>query len=213
MGNRAVITTKKNFENNGIGIYVHWNGGRDSVEGFLKYCELRKFRAPSEDSYGWAYLCGIISNFFGDGLSIGIDVVDNLDCDNGDNGVYLIDGWNIVGREYYSGIEQHDYSELQMLKSIDKRQPVEYQLGKLLDCKRVPVGELKIGDHVMVSTIHGQYDEFEVVGFGNDQYVNGSIRKNVPYINLYGFVNQDGTEDYSYNINNYLTEDAYYVVD
>lgn len=26
MGNRAVITTEENFENNGIGIYLHWNG-------------------------------------------------------------------------------------------------------------------------------------------------------------------------------------------
>jgi hypothetical protein len=37
MGNRAVITDNKQR----IGIYLHWNGGRDSVEAFLKYCELR----------------------------------------------------------------------------------------------------------------------------------------------------------------------------
>ena len=37
MGNRAVITTKENMDNNGIGIYLHWNGGRDSVRAFLKY--------------------------------------------------------------------------------------------------------------------------------------------------------------------------------
>ena len=39
MGNRAVITT----ENKKIGIYLHWNGGRDSVEAFLKYCELKNY--------------------------------------------------------------------------------------------------------------------------------------------------------------------------
>ena len=33
MGNRAVITTRKDLKD--IGIYLHWNGGRDSVEGFL----------------------------------------------------------------------------------------------------------------------------------------------------------------------------------
>ena len=38
MGNRAVITTEKNFENNGVGVYLHWNGGYDSVSAFLKYC-------------------------------------------------------------------------------------------------------------------------------------------------------------------------------
>ena len=31
MGNRAVITTEKKD----LGIYLHWNGGRDSVEAFL----------------------------------------------------------------------------------------------------------------------------------------------------------------------------------
>ena len=40
MGNRAIITTKKDFDNNGIGVYLHWNGGRDSVQAFLTYCKL-----------------------------------------------------------------------------------------------------------------------------------------------------------------------------
>ena len=69
MGNRAVITTRENFENNGIGVYLHWNGGMDSVRAFLKYCELRNFRSPSEDSYGWARLAQVISNFMG-GVSL-----------------------------------------------------------------------------------------------------------------------------------------------
>lgn len=30
MGNRAVITT----EEKQIGVYLHWNGGRDSVQAF-----------------------------------------------------------------------------------------------------------------------------------------------------------------------------------
>lgn len=44
MGNRAVITTLQNYNNNGIGVYLHWNGGRDSVEGFLEYMKLKKHR-------------------------------------------------------------------------------------------------------------------------------------------------------------------------
>lgn len=129
MGNRAVITTKENYENNGVGIYVHWNGGRDSVEAFLKYCELAGYREPSEDNYGWARLVQVIANFMGsDGLSVGIDVVKHLDCDNWDNGVYLIDGWNIVGRECFEGKEQQSYGLEQMLNEIDERQP--YKIGK-----------------------------------------------------------------------------------
>ena len=52
MGNRAVITTRENFENNGIGVYLQWNGGRDSVSAFLEYCRLRNFRPPEEDNFG-----------------------------------------------------------------------------------------------------------------------------------------------------------------
>ena len=88
MGNRAVITTKEK----NLGVYLHWNGGRDSVEAFLKYCELRGFRSPDRDCYGWARLCQIISNFMSrDGLSVGIDTIDKLDCDNWDNGTYIIE--------------------------------------------------------------------------------------------------------------------------
>lgn len=32
MSNSAYITTKENYENGGIAVYVHWNGGRDSVD-------------------------------------------------------------------------------------------------------------------------------------------------------------------------------------
>ena len=38
MGNRAVIAFEQNGkqDKNSVGIYLHWNGGRDSVEGFLQ---------------------------------------------------------------------------------------------------------------------------------------------------------------------------------
>ena len=123
MGNRAVITTKDNMDNNGIGVYLHWNGGRDSVRAFLKYCELKGYRAPSEDNYGWARLCQVIGNFFGGSTSLGIDTVNNLDCNNWDNGVYLIEGWEIVGRMYFEGEEQDEYDLVGMLKTINDSMP------------------------------------------------------------------------------------------
>lgn len=123
MGNRAVITTKENMDNNGIGIYLHWNGGRDSVRAFLKYCELKGYRAPSEDNYGWARLCQVIGNFFGGTGSLGIDTVNHLDCNNFDNGVYLIEGWEIVGRMYFDGEEQDYYELIKMLRSINDKMP------------------------------------------------------------------------------------------
>ena len=132
MGNRAVITSKENFENNGIGIYLHWNGGRDSVEAFLKYCELKGYRSPTSDNYGWARLCQVIGNFFGGSTSIGIDVVNNLDCDNWDNGVYIIEGWEIVDRKYNRYEEQMNYKLEDMLMDIDNSMPEGERLGEQL---------------------------------------------------------------------------------
>jgi hypothetical protein len=132
MGNRAVITSKENFENNGIGIYLHWNGGRDSVEAFLKYCELKGYRSPTDDNYGWARLCQVIGNFFGGSTSIGIDVVNNLDCDNWNNGVYIIEGWEIVDRKYNRYEEQMNYNLEDMLMDIDNSMPEGERLGEQL---------------------------------------------------------------------------------
>ena len=121
MGNRAVITTRKDLRD--IGIYLHWNGGRDSVTAFLLYCKIKGFRPPEQDNYGWAYLCTIIGNYFGDGLSIGIDVANKLDYDNWDNGTYIIKDWEIVDRMYLHRREQDVYPLMDMLLSIDVRQP------------------------------------------------------------------------------------------
>lgn len=102
MGNRAVITDKEKK----FGIYVHWNGGRDSIEGFLEAARRLKYRTPEEDpTYAFARLTGIICAFFGldDSLGVGVGPLDELDTDNGDNGVYVVgDDWKVVGR-YGSG--------------------------------------------------------------------------------------------------------------
>lgn len=138
MGNRAVITTMENFNNDGVGVYLHWNGGRDSVQAFLTYCKMKGYREPTSDNYGWARLCQVIGNFFGGSTSIGIDVCNNLDCDNWDNGTYIIDGWDIVDRKYLISSEQNEYDLYNMLCEIDEAQPINEQLGaekirKLLD--------------------------------------------------------------------------------
>lgn len=126
MGNRAVITTSRDNDvsmSNDIGIYLHWNGGRDSVEAFLEYCKRRGFRSPDQDCYGWARLCQVIANFFWGDLSIGIDKCCNLDCDNWNNGVYIIKNWEIVGRQYFQGAEQDIYDLEEMIREIDACQP------------------------------------------------------------------------------------------
>lgn len=87
-------------------------------------------RKITEDNYGWARLCQVIGNFFGGDLSIGIDKCCNLDCDNGDNGVYIIKNWEIVGRQYFKGVEQNTYDKEAMLKDIDSQQPEQDRIFK-----------------------------------------------------------------------------------
>tara|TARA_R110000851_G_scaffold207743_1_gene360120 strand:- start:198 stop:569 length:372 start_codon:yes stop_codon:yes gene_type:complete len=100
MGNRAVLE----FKDNSVGIYLHWNGGRNTVEPLLDVAREYGVRG---DNYGIARLAQMIGNFFGGTLSIGVGLVDSMDCDNGDNGVYLIDNkLNIIERKYFSGQEQ-----------------------------------------------------------------------------------------------------------
>lgn len=134
MGNRAVITTSKDVEvdkSNDIGIYLHWNGGRDSVEAFLTYCRISGFRTPEYDCFGMARLCQVIANFFGDdGLSVGIGRCCQLDCDNYDNGVYIIKNWQIVDRKFFSGDEQDGHDLKKFVHTIDKAQPEESRLGE-----------------------------------------------------------------------------------
>lgn len=143
MGNRAVITTQfedKNELKNQLGIYLHWNGGKDSVDAFLTYCKLRGFRSL-DTSYVFARLTQIIANFFGGGTSIGIGTTDNLDCDNYDNGVYFIKDWLVVGREYYEGKEQNEYKLLEMLTAIDNAQPETERLGtEIINQKLIEYG-------------------------------------------------------------------------
>lgn len=142
MGNRAVITTPDKK----MGVYLHWNGGRDSVEAFLHYCELHGFRSPDRDPYGWARLCQVIGNFFGGGLSVGVGLYDQLDTDNWDNGVYIIEGWRIVGREFNRYAEQDSYDHMDMLHDIDDSQPEGMRLGRYIDAVEVPVSEVEEGE-------------------------------------------------------------------
>ena len=122
MGNRAVlafVNDEGKKDKNSVGIYLHWNGGRDSVEGFLQTAKDYELRSGS---YGVARLTQIIANGLGGTLSLGVDLLKNLDCDNYDNGVYWIDqNFNIVDREYISRPdfkEQQQYSLTEFVKSL-----------------------------------------------------------------------------------------------
>lgn len=132
MGNRAVITTPDKT----LGIYLHWNGGRDTVEPLLKYCELKKCVRPEIDNYGWAQFTQIVRNTLS---SVGIDLYNHLDTDNGDNGVYIIQDWKIIGREYMNYSEQNVYPFNEVLHWINDSQPEEQRI----DLSAYPIEENK----------------------------------------------------------------------
>lgn len=161
---------------------------------------LKNTAIPDKDCYGFARLCQVIGNFFGGTLSVGINTVDKLDCDNWDNGVYIIEGWKIVDRKHFKGQEQMNYKLEDMLVQIDKCMPKEEQLGDYLKAKEIPINEVKVGDTVYIMDFDGKVLKHKVMGFGKDEYQNGTNVNGMPYVNLY----KDSDGRYDWNINNYI---------
>ncbi len=192
MGNRAVITTK----DHDLAVYLHWNGGRDTVEPLLKYCELKGYRAPDADCYGWARLAQVAGNFFGGSLSVGINRFERLG-DQGDNGIYVIDGWKIVAREALcDGFEEqaeHPFDE--MLHALDEAMPEKERLGEFLDAEKVPVEELRVGDEVWMRG-YESLEAWPVAGFKDGR----------PYVEHY---DHDG--DWTWNPNNYINGETAFI--
>lgn len=114
MGNRATITVAP-FSKDSACIYVHWNGGRESVEAFCAAAKELGYRSPgSDDTYALARLTGLICTFFGlDGdTSIGLGTVRDLLSAGDDNGCFVLGGdWEIVERRDCKGnvIDDSDY--------------------------------------------------------------------------------------------------------
>ena len=175
MGNRALIIPKGNES---IGVYLHWNGGTDSVTAFLKYCELRDFRyfgGDKADGYGLARFIQVVGNYFGGGLSIGVQAVsDDLEKEAEwlDNGIYIVDGWEISERINPTGREGYDITE--MLIDIDNAQPECERLTEdFIRAEEVDVADLEIGDEVyFYNTIDQEYELQKVVGIDDLPYVD-----------------------------------------
>ena len=123
MGNRCLIafkekeSTKKKEEVPCI--YLHWNGGRDSVEAFLDATRRLGVR-KNDPSYSMARLTQIIANFLGGTLSIGISNVGDWELNFLDNGVYWVDGLEIYDRtDTWEGHqEQNSYDHEELVKAI-----------------------------------------------------------------------------------------------
>lgn len=166
--------------------------------------EYRPFGGKNADGYGIARFCQVVGNYFGGGLSIGIEAITTeLTEDYAeayDNGIYIIDGWEICKRICPSGHEGYDLME--MLIDIDKSQPEEEQLGEgFLRAEEVDAADLEIGDKVYVMDYNGKVEQYTIQGFADNSNLPDFNRPLIgsPYINKYNEVNG------KINSNNFLT--------
>lgn len=108
MGNRAVITN-----NSRTSVYLHWNGGRASVEAFLDtariWCKVMGHEGEEiTDDLCMVTLHGVCKKYIG--KSAYLEPSDRCDTDNGDNGTYIINNnFEIVDRLFFSGAEEIDH--------------------------------------------------------------------------------------------------------
>ncbi|MDQ3802501.1 MAG: hypothetical protein M3416_01400 [Acidobacteriota bacterium] len=102
MGNRATVVFTDGKGNFSPAVYLHWNGGPESIYGFLEELARRDVRADQE--YECARFIQLVGEFFDQdeqcGLSLGVvngprsDAVSDLNhiqTDHGNNGLYLVD--------------------------------------------------------------------------------------------------------------------------
>lgn len=200
MGNRAIIKSK----DADFGVYLHWNGGIDSVTAFLKYCKFRGFRPFDGDGYGIARFCQIVGNFFGGDLSIGVVPVDRSQLKKTaewlDNGVYIVKDWDIIDRIMDHEPQRKRYDVSKMIEAIDNAQPEIDRLGEdFFNSTMIPTAEIKVEDKVLIRELDGHYYRRIISCFGDDRIVNGQNVLGRPYYNKW-----TGGKD---NINNYIFDE------
>ena len=115
MGNRAVITFDSAHKASGIAIYVHWNGGRDSIEAFLKATRILMGAGgrTGDTAYGKARFIQVVGLNFPGALSFGVGTLKEFGGWNCDNGLYVIDSatMTIKDRKFDDYYDTHTFTE------------------------------------------------------------------------------------------------------
>lgn len=125
MGNRAVVIEFGKKE----GVYLHWNGGRDSVYPMLYYAknfltETSSLLESNLKKFEFIAFCLGLNPEYSDNYN-------ELDCDNYDNGVYVINkDFKIISRMFMNYEEQDNYNFVDFLIFIDENMPKKLQKGK-----------------------------------------------------------------------------------
>lgn len=199
MGNRAQII----FEGNNFGVYMHWNGGRDSVGPLLEYCSLMN---PYHATLQVETFLQVARNSFNVGEIMETPKrITSSTVVLEDNGTYVVNrSWQIIKRVKREGMkEQNSYDHDEMLLHIDQSQPKNLQLGKeYLLAKNVEAKDLRIGDKIFAFTLDSKPEICVVEGFGKH-----FTAEEIPYINKYP--NQEWEGRISINPNNYLKNKTY----
>ncbi len=114
MGNRAVISFDS-ADDNAFAIYVHWNGGRDSIQAFLKATRILMGTdgRMGDTTYAKARLIQVVGLNFPGALSFGVGTVKELGGTSHDNGLYIIDSstLTIKGREFDDYYDNRTFHE------------------------------------------------------------------------------------------------------
>jgi hypothetical protein len=205
MGNKALIAP----QNGHIGIELHWNGGRDSINAFLEYGRLAGLPPLGKNDSGIFNFVTVLVNFFGnDGhnvypVAIPQSLPELEQLNPGDNGIYIVDGWKIIKRLCKPTFEQRDHDLDEMLKAIDAAQPARDKLGPYLDAEEAPVEQIKIGDQIVIRdnlNHETKTQTYPVVAFGENLKINGTNVFGLPHFIRYN----DGINGKpELNINNY----------
>ena len=128
MGNRAVITFIQ--ADSAPCIYLHWNGGRASVEAFLKAARelgLRRIDGQNQTQVMDELANMIGRHFFGHdiGMTVYRETYGRADKDNWDNGVYVLDReMHSCGRQFARGEEVNPEKTQAIYQHIIERAPI-----------------------------------------------------------------------------------------
>lgn len=186
MSNSAIIE----FDFCDIKYYIHWNGGRDSIEAFLEYAKLHEWTGENLP----IRLCLIMSVFLDGSLNI------SNGSEYSDNGVYVVNKDAVIVQRRHGGKEQYHHDMKELLLAIDEAMPSKYQLGRsYITSEIVPYFNIKKGDYVTFLDFQGKSVTEPVVGFGQGM-ANGSDLTGHPYVLKYGYGDDDNKKQ---NCNNY----------
>ena len=154
MGNRAFIYSANERHNRRtLGVYLHWNGGPDSVVPLIKYCKLRGFRQFDNGGNGLARLVQVMGNFLGGSRSLGVEYARPEHVDTNHEPYRITPNWEIENLEYY---KQHDsdYPTDEQIHDfmveLNKAQPQSEQMPDCFMFEEKPsLDSLKVGDKVL----------------------------------------------------------------